>query len=414
MILDYLPGTVDLAYLGTILLLQLQQGGIGSRDLIEATLLNFTGLSWQVGPVIEGEHLPIATLQCDSGNYHVFLILGNPDFATGQLIVDGYNTSRAQRGDSGANPQFVSAAENLTILLQPGPFAQGDIVQIFGHSYGGAVAYALANIMVSHSPRLVPRITTYGAPRFADYSFNPFFAQMVAARFFNEDDPVPFLPPHNNEDGVLNSVFPIGITSLYQSFCHWGEGSLIGNNAVIAAADNPPIGTFPASLNLVGWATQWMTAPSLGHRLSQYFQRLQALSRLMPWNPTNDNVGNHSAAAHAPANADVVASRLGALSGGQGAPAPTTNAETRVEPSTALTSSSLLPALKLVRPTFYAGRVGKNHYVFNDGNILMQVGGGKLARRIASTLNRLQANWIASKARDLPALESAIESNFPE
>src|SRR4029077_12752401 len=90
----------------------------------------------------------------------------------------------------------------------PSWFGDGQSWILAGHSFGGAQMEAFAGLLRVNMP--ASRISTfsYGAPRPGTVTFQERSAGINLIRWYNDTDPVPYVPPHTDEAPLLALALP--------------------------------------------------------------------------------------------------------------------------------------------------------------------------------------------------------------
>lgn len=184
----------------------------------------------------------------------------------------------------GANPAFAKAARQIFSPGNTGPFVNADNVYLVGHSYGGSVMQALALLLRGSDSRL-RGIWSYGSPRPGTQVMAQGLGYLKHFRFFKEDDPVRWIPPHTDEASLLD-VFgntPLGVGVNMQVQTPTGLG--IASDGTVTAGLGDPGPLHAVSLSVYNWCTNAMGFRSVNHSIGEYRRMFFMQIPLKPQGP---------------------------------------------------------------------------------------------------------------------------------
>jgi hypothetical protein len=225
---------------------------------------------------LAGNSASTNTLVLDDDPQLLVLIGGATSAAQIVTLTAGIESGPDPRDNVGAVRTFYQAARNLASQLFGSGGYAGRNLTIAGHSFGGGVAAALGVYLLSLGQANRIQIITYGAPR----SGGPAFAERLSrndhTRFWNDQDIVPWLPPHANEVPSLYLVSPISLARGCNQLCHAPSGYGLRGTGVI----DPTMGNPPDDWTLILSLYSYMTSAMVGvqapnHGISVYLDRMR-------------------------------------------------------------------------------------------------------------------------------------------
>ncbi len=205
-----------------------------------------------------------------------------------QAMFYAWTAAVPYRNDAGEveNGTFARAAVIIAHSLEERNLLSGRSVTLVGHSYGGGVMTCLARVLSDILPREDLQLLTFGAPRAGDAGFCSKVARVVWERYMGPSDPVPFLPPHEDETptGLIRGArwLAVGAGDWEQS----GHGIVIWPDGRTAVAAYPP--HTPVQQEEFWWAytRKLIDAAATSHSFSNYVlacrNRFAAIKRAQP------------------------------------------------------------------------------------------------------------------------------------
>lgn len=318
-------------------------------------------------------------------------------------LVNAYGYPDLADSDQGVNRRIANTVTFMSryirqMMNQTGPYE----VTLYGHSYGGAVAQVIPLLLRAWNPDVQIKVVTFGSPRFATVGFCPLDGPAWGVhRFMNNGDPVPYLPPHYDEDAAGYAVYSLVLGANLNRWTHVGNGTVMNNNLDRYDARSallPDIGSIPPGVSIMGWATQMLVDPTTEHGISTYD------ARLAEWFPEAANAPPPPP--HAPA-ADPIRRSTPPDPGPYLVQGIQRSMPSAVEDAIALNGAR--PPSK----PFYAAKSNGIWFVWHLADPIVQCKGAREARRTAARYNALVAQWSLSPVGDQDALLSAIDMEFP-
>lgn len=206
----------------------------------------------------------------------------------GALLRGWTNTLDDWQANRGASGAFADAARQLITEINPSVVGQAEEIYLFGHSYGGAVAQALAALAYgSTQPRI--RIWSYGAPRPGLFRLGTILQSVTNTRFFTDDDPVRFIPPHSSEVPALTALdqVPLIIGCNQQVQCPIGWE--LQSDGRIVETEGPSTVLHAVATSIASWCADIQGFRSVNHELGNYIRRFT--SAVNSLNPVIDTSG---------------------------------------------------------------------------------------------------------------------------
>jgi hypothetical protein len=206
------------------------------------------------------------------GNF--LIISGTASQAAAMKIVVESTTYLEEPGPWTVNKAFHDAA----FFIQAAVFPSLDLhlpIYLVGHSYGGAVAAALAAGLAAAGGNC--QLVTFGAPKPGFQDMQDFLAATLAKSIVGADDPVPSLPPAIWET-VVALLFPPAFPSNWSKTRPALAHSLFVSDTAapqsLQSPDSPGSALIDITLALLsGTAIDGIFGP--GHSMRVYYSRLR-------------------------------------------------------------------------------------------------------------------------------------------
>lgn len=301
------------------------------------------------------------------------LIQGVKRESTALRLMQAYGERPDMTDPAGLNSQVRRAMEELFLHFFNVADSHRHHMLFAGHSFGGAVAQALAASMKSIFPTKDIRVITFGAPRVGIRSWSDQNSRLSHVRYWVDDDPVVLIPPHTSEARAAHSVLVGQTPYRWNQFNHAGRGVRLG---VTGGAVEENLNAQPPALtevNIVGWATGIMQRPVQAHSIHEYYLRLsRARESNTSW--------------HSGPGAQVLRQRRPAAEPPQPLPQDV--------PEVALQIAAVEAAVVVERATpipsdYHFRQVGGEWAVFRDIEFVTFAGSRARAQRIARTANTI-------------------------
>jgi pimeloyl-ACP methyl ester carboxylesterase len=219
-------------------------------------------------------------------DWGMFVFVGGTSGTTHVVqLFNGWNDPNAgPHVESGASAGYARAAQEIIDIIHPADIVAAPRLYLVGHSYGGAVVQAMAAILSNAS--VVPMgIWTYGSPRPGTAVLQRRISAMSHWRFFNDNDPVRWIPPHSEEALLLSTItasdFLIGMNRQVQT----SMGFQIDAAGDIQAATGEPTVLHQVGLSISNWCTDTHGFRSVNHSAAEYRRRFQLAMPIKPDGP---------------------------------------------------------------------------------------------------------------------------------
>jgi len=184
------------------------------------------------------------------------------------------------------NLDFINeAAYDAALTIQAhcnSVIVEPEVQVVFGHSFGGAIAQALALVQP-----LIPSMarsascTTFGSPRmWQDFGGPVNTLEWSHARFNNVNDPICFFPPHADEAAVASALTTTQIRHIWQHTEHVGQGFVLDGTTTLGTRMVPRLEDPIADAFLWSWFLSWVDLQRLSHSMETYASRLYAIQQV--------------------------------------------------------------------------------------------------------------------------------------
>jgi hypothetical protein len=174
------------------------------------------------------------------------------------------------------NLYFQSAAGKILSALPLGYLSYTRNIVLAGWSLGGCEAMQVALYGVDRQMWGMPRIATFGSPRFGGTQAARRFEGQNLVRWMCDTDPVPSVPPRVADMPMLPALYGINGTLRLGNFVHAPGGISIDSSGTIVDAETPPLAapSFPVAISA------WLLGADAGsgspHFIGTYYSRIQA------------------------------------------------------------------------------------------------------------------------------------------
>lgn len=180
-----------------------------------------------------------------------------------------YDGPYSERGLSGA---FGKAVATYISRLPSGFFASFERAFLIGHSFGGAVAQALAVVMRGQiQPET--RVWSYGSPRPGRVAMQTWLSGVTNTRFYGSDDPVRYIPPHSTENPALAYLTSTNLVQGMDVQVQPPTGWEINELGEIRRYEGNPNVLTAVGLNVASWILDEYGLRSEYHSLAKYRDR---------------------------------------------------------------------------------------------------------------------------------------------
>lgn len=255
------------------------------------------------------------------GASRVVGIAGVESLTQGSLVAAGA-VSLTRRGAWSAGTLYLAAALEVFNGLAYDQGQNIDHILVVGHSYGGAVALVLGELLREARVSRTVSVITYGSPRPGDESFAVAVIGLPSVRWMNSQDPVPRFPPQPAEAPGLYTLLPSVVVAQLTVWQQAGAGLVVYRNGIVSALGLPPLTVPVSELALADWAAGSMGFGDPMHSATSYVTSLFAVGSQKPQSPAEvgqliGNVSGERPLPLVPADVPLVDAVREVLEGGQ-------------------------------------------------------------------------------------------------
>lgn len=206
----------------------------------------------------------------------LILCQGSSRVDQGFDFTQGWEVPIDYTADSGANPYLRNMA---TLIINSAGLIDATSrprIIVAGHSLGGAASVVIAKRLNSTLSIGSVSCITYGAPRCGPSSFADSVSTMDIARWMCDDDPVPHVPPRQNEAPLyFCTMTNLGRTNANRYVQCYG-GLQIFRHGEVSDADVSSAAAVDIQFNLGAWLVSLVRGLDSPHTISNYSARLQS------------------------------------------------------------------------------------------------------------------------------------------
>ncbi|MFZ1006815.1 MAG: hypothetical protein WAN65_08265 [Candidatus Sulfotelmatobacter sp.] len=185
-----------------------------------------------------------------------------------------YGTDMPQYG--GLNSGLYGMEQIINAqLLSRNAYSRQRVI-IVGHSLGGALAECLAYFALAQTGLLALSVITYGSPRPGWQAFCNTLSGVDICRWMNDDDPVPCVPPRQNQAGLYFATLNNPGRLAANAYVQTRGGLELFTDGSAAAADTPGPASISLQTNLAAWLISVIQNVATHHSMPEYINRLQA------------------------------------------------------------------------------------------------------------------------------------------
>lgn len=224
---------------------------------------------------VPGDDVSSACCWVNYGDTVVLLCDGIATAGQGAGTWNGYVGGLLSSITQPVNDYFASASGKIRSALPLGYLSATRNFVFAGWSLGGceAMQCALDGADIGNWP--MPRIATFGSPRFGNAALARRFGTSNMVRWMTDTDPVPILPPRVTDMPILPAIYGIQSTLRMGNFVHVTGGVSINPTGVISEAETPPLAPAAFPLTLASWLAGADAASGSPHWIGTYATRLR-------------------------------------------------------------------------------------------------------------------------------------------
>lgn len=279
MILDQSPANPATALeLAELMILLSQSNAQTALDTALATALGGPVQSWHAPFTATTPGFYCAT----DGARNIILIEGCSTLLHGSLTLDGYSGGLL---DSLANPRNIYFEDLADLILGAANgkgLTPGNLWVIAGHSLGGAVAQIIAGRVKATSRLAGVNVCTFGAPKPTAHAFCAEINSCDTARWMNDNDPVPLIPPSSLDSLAVLLVFSVRENQRFQNFDQPHGGIQLFAGGTTEARKYPDTAAINTVTNLAAWLASIDQARNTAHDMPAYVSRLAFIVNQAP------------------------------------------------------------------------------------------------------------------------------------
>lgn len=240
------------------------------RDMPNVGLLN----SDSVYVLTQNGFRPACVVCRDPFAGNIILLSGTQGSLHLSELIAGWQNPEGSNRANGANPAFQHAVENILGDLPANAINHSLPTRIWGYSYGGAVAQVMGDEFANNLRDQFVSVMTFASPRPGNSRFQQRMARVQNWRWFGDNDPVRFMPPHVPEvPSMLHFISP----SLFNGMdtqVQCPHGLQIEEDGHIAVTEGNPTRTHAVLTSIVNWCLDIEGFQSVNHARETYLHRL--------------------------------------------------------------------------------------------------------------------------------------------
>jgi hypothetical protein len=220
-----------------------------------------------------GSLLPRMTvIQSGTSSELLIVLNGMQAYDKVAAVVTGWSDP-SFNNDGSIYPYETAAILLARVLPNNGPGFRWGNVTIIGHSYGGAVAMHLAELVPGVGENTDLKIYTYGAPKHTVRANHGGQFVTDTRRVFLATDPVPCMPLGPSDASNIWALFGVPTARSWARWRHNSSGLIFGTGYVtLQPAPNPPYqDSWSLYFSLAGWVTGTNCFGNAKHTLSEYY-----------------------------------------------------------------------------------------------------------------------------------------------
>jgi len=202
-----------------------------------------------------------------------------------ELLQGWNNPTIGPDAQFGASGGFAHAARVIVDTLGAPEILAGNNLYLVGHSYGGAVCQALATLLMNAAAP-IRGIWSYGAPRPGTMVLQRRIQTLNHHRWFNDDDPVRWIPPHSEEATIVDTLGRASLVIGANRQVQTSTGYMLTALGDMSPDAGEPTALHAVGLSIVNWCTDAYGFRSVNHAPTEYRRRFQQALTIKPDGPS--------------------------------------------------------------------------------------------------------------------------------
>lgn len=183
--------------------------------------------------------------------FRVIAVAGSRDPADQVATIAGWsNISRSDVLPGKWNPYAMVWYQSIMNYISNELAAANKPTYFYSYSWGGAACAIVAKKMRQANPHQVSLVVSFGTPRFADFSGCENFHNIVVARLFNRQDPMPLLPPEFETAPFMHAAAGLYTSLQWAQFRHVNGGVGMSSNGALQPMIEPDLVPVPIDVNI--------------------------------------------------------------------------------------------------------------------------------------------------------------------
>jgi pimeloyl-ACP methyl ester carboxylesterase len=208
----------------------------------------------------------------------VILVTGATIPLQGVGLTAGALAPMATRNGVNLNAYLLLATDAIVAAVRMALQISPASILLCGHSYGGAIAEALAVVMPGFYAGQPFQLLTFGAPRAGDNTLSAALAKIPSARYMNIGDPIPFFPPHFDEAPTLTIALGFPQASRLSNYVQPGAGIVLDTNGATFEATLPSGFSIIRDIDLLSWVNNQNGFLGVEHSYKTYRTRMASFT----------------------------------------------------------------------------------------------------------------------------------------
>lgn len=226
--------------------------------------------------------------------YALLLHQGASSPVQGSRLENGWRQAINYSVLGGANPYLVNMAITLSNQANLVEAMSKPRIVVAGHSLGGAASEVLTLRQTSLGVTFGMSCVTYGSPKPGPDTFSSACDGLDICRWMNDDDPVPFIPPHQTQAPLYFALLDNVGRLNCNRYCQTRGGVNLFVHGDVSTRDLPSHDLENVQLNIGAWLVSLALGTSSPHAMGEYNARLFDRRGLSLGNPPPVRPTTHS------------------------------------------------------------------------------------------------------------------------